>query len=283
VSGARPTIRCGSARLALGARTYVMGIVNVTPDSFSDGGRALTVDDALRHGMHLLESGADVLDVGGESTRPGASPVDPSEERTRVLPVLDALTARGVTAISVDTRRAEVARAARDHGASWWNDVSALDDEGALAVAPSFDAVVLMHMRGTPETMQATAPVYDDVVTDVARFLDERVARAEQAGVSLDRVLVDPGIGFGKTTAHNLALSGALARVRGRAAGVLYGPSRKRFLGELTGEREPRARDAATVGAVVAGALFGADIVRVHDAERARHALTVADAIARAR
>jgi dihydropteroate synthase len=281
VSAARSTLSCGRARFTLGSRTFIMGIVNVTPDSFSDGGRAFTVDDAVRQCVRLLEDGADVLDIGGESTRPGAAPVTGDEERARVLPVIDALIARGIDTISVDTRHADVARAAREHGAAWLNDVEALRGEGMLGAARAFDTVVLMHMRGTPETMQQGPIVYDDVVSDVAAFLDERVRVAGENGIDPARVLVDPGIGFGKTLAHNVALSRGLSRLRGRAAGVLYAPSRKRFLGELTGRTDPAERDDATVGAVCASVQAGADFVRVHDVKRARDALRVTDAIVR--
>jgi len=282
VSAARSTLSCGRARFTLGTRTFIMGIVNVTPDSFSDGGRAFAVDDAVRQCARLLGEGADVVDIGGESTRPGASPVTVDEECARVLPVIDALVARGIDTISIDTRHAVVARAAREHGAAWLNDVEALRGEGMLEAARAFDAVVLMHMRGQPETMQSAPIVYDDVVHEVSVFLDDRVRAAEAHGIDPARMLVDPGIGFGKLLAHNLALSRALSHLRGRAAGVLYAPSRKRFLGEITGRTDPAERDHATLGAVCAGALAGADVVRVHDVKSARDALAVVDAMWRA-
>lgn len=282
MSAGRATLSCGDRQLQLGARTYVMGIVNVTPDSFSDGGRALDRDAAVAHALSLLDDGADVLDLGGESTRPGARPVSPDEELARVLPVVEALVGRGVRCLSVDTRNATTARACLDAGASWLNDVSALaHDEGMAAVATGFDAVILMHARGEPETMQEGVIEYDDVVEDVVRYLEERVAFATANGVPRERLLVDPGLGFGKRLGHNLALTRGLGRLTTVASGVLYGPSRKRFLGELTGVAVAAERDRATVGAVCYAATVGADVVRVHDVKGAVEALRVVDALAR--
>lgn len=280
---ARPTLRCGDRALALGGRTFVMGIVNVTPDSFSDGGRALQADDAVAHALALLDDGADVLDIGGESTRPGAKPVSPDEEIARVLPVVEALVARGVRCLSVDTRNAATAEACLAAGASWLNDVSALSHDARMAeVARGFDAVVLMHARGDPETMQKGVIHYDDVVAEVAAYLEERVAFAAAHGVARERVLVDPGLGFGKRKPHNLALTRGLGRLSSIAGGVLYGPSRKRFLGELAGVDVAAERDRATVGAVCYAATVGADVVRVHDVRSAVEALRVVDALHRA-
>jgi dihydropteroate synthase len=254
-----------------------MGVVNVTPDSFSDGGSFESAQDAIDHALRLLDEGADVLDVGGESTRPGAREVSPADELARVLPVVEGLATRGIHNVSVDTRNAATARACRQAGAAWLNDVSALSwDEAMPEVARSFDVVVLMHARDNPERMQRGDIHYDDVTAEVAGYLDERLSAA---GLSPERVLVDPGIGFGKRLEHNLTLTRELARLRGRAAGVLYGPSRKRFLGELTGIEEAAARDAATHGAVAYAAQHGADVLRVHDVRGARDALRVIDAL----
>lgn len=278
----RPTLRCGDRELALGARTYVMGIVNLTPDSFSDGGRLPTLAGALAHAERLLEHGADVLDLGGESTRPGAEPVPVDDEIARVLPLVEALVARGIRNLSVDTRNARTARACLEAGASWVNDVSALSWDPEMAeVAARADALVLMHARGTPETMQKGRIHYDDLVGEVRAFLEERVARAAAAGVAKERILVDPGLGFGKRLPHNLELTRRLEAFQGLSAGVLYGPSRKRFLGELTGVDDPRERDAATVGAVCFAATRGADVARVHDVKSAVQALRVVDALSR--
>lgn len=275
-------IRCGKREFQLGTRTYVMGVLNVTPDSFSDGGLAARVDQALIHAESLLGAGADVLDIGGESTRPGADPVTVDEELRRVLPVIEALAARGIDNLSIDTRNAETARRALDAGVSWLNDVSALThDPAMLSIAPAAEVVVLMHARGVPKTMQRGDLKYNDVVREVAAYLQERVQAATEAGISKERILVDPGIGFGKTLAHNLSLSRSISSFRGDAAGVLYGPSRKKFLGELTGIAEPSERDAATLGAICASVFTGADIVRVHDVKQSIEALRVADAICR--
>lgn len=281
-SAPRPVLMCGGHEIALGARTYVMGVLNVTPDSFSDGGHYNHIDAAVAHAQAMLAAGADIIDVGGESTRPGAAAVSPMQEQARVLPVIEGLVARGIRAISVDTRRASTARQALAAGASWLNDVSALADPEMPAVAATADATVLMHMRGTPETMQAGPIAYDNVVDDVRAVLDRALARGIDAGLSPDRVLFDPGIGFGKTLVHNLELTRALSAMRTGVAGVLYGPSRKRFLGELTGIERPDMRDMATVGAIAFAACHGADIVRVHNVAAARQALLVVDALAHA-
>ncbi|MEM7495734.1 MAG: dihydropteroate synthase [Myxococcota bacterium] len=276
MGGTNQTVVCGGRRLALGRRTHVMGVINVTPDSFSDGGLFNSAEAAVAHGVRLLAEGADLLDVGGESTRPGAVPVPPREERARVLPVVEGLVARGVRCISVDTRNASTAAACLGAGASWINDISALRHDPAMArVARKADGVVLMHMRGTPATMQQGEIAYDDVAREVANFLAGRVRVARDAGISPDRILVDPGIGFGKTLEHNLELSRRLDVFRPLAAGIVYGPSRKGFLGKLVEEQDPRQRTAATLGAVAAGALQGADVVRVHDVRATVHLLRV--------
>ena len=257
-----------------------MGIVNITPDSFSDGGATWTVDAAVAHAQRLLDDGADVLDLGGESTRPGATPVPIDEELARVLPVVEALVARGIRNLSIDTRNARTAAACLDAGASWVNDVSALSwDPDMSAVAARAEALVLMHARGTPETMQHGAIHYDDVVGAVRGFLEERVAVAVGAGIERMRLLVDPGIGFGKRLPHNLELTRGLGALHGIGAGVLYGPSRKRFLGELTGVDVASERDAATLGAACFAATRGADVVRLHEVKAAVQALRVVDAL----
>jgi dihydropteroate synthase len=281
----RPTLRCGDRAFALGERTIVMGIVNVTPDSFSDGGRFDDVDAAVAHALALFSAGADVVDIGGESTRPGAAPVDADVERARVVPVVTALVARGHRAISVDTRRAATARAVLDAGAAWINDVSGLGDDAMAGVARDADALVLMHWAHRLDVAPEDAVVDDDIGASVAAWLRHRVDVAVAAGVGRDRVVVDPGIGFGKTIAHNLTLSRDLAALTRACdvAGVLYGPSRKRFLGALTGRERPADRDAATIGAVCAAIARGADIVRVHDVAHVKDAVVVADAILRRR
>ena len=278
----RGTLRCGDRSLALGSRTFVMGIVNVTPDSFSDGGACHDPDAAVAHALRLLDDGADVLDIGGESTRPGAAAaaVDVDVERRRVLPVVERLVARGVTNLSIDTRRAAVAKDALAAGAAWVNDVSALDDDDMPAAAAPAQALALMHWRRAERFDARGDDVdYDDVVADVAAFVRERCARAP-AGPTL---VVDAGLGFGKSVHDNLRLLAASSRLRAlvpEAAAVLVGPSRKRFLGALSGRDIAAHRDAATVGAAVTAALQGADLVRVHDVKSCVDALRVADAAA---
>lgn len=261
----------------------VMGIVNVTPDSFSDGGQFLDRGAAIARALALVAEGAHLLDIGGESTRPGAAEVSSDEETARVLPVISGLRERGVDIpISVDTRKAAVARAAIEAGAEIVNDVSALGDpEMPAVVRESGAGLVLMHMRGTPATMQID-PVYEDVVEDVATHLTRTLERAEATGIHADQVVVDPGIGFGKTVHHNLALLRGLPRLTRIGRPVLIGVSRKAFLGQILGGADEDARLAATIGACVAGYLYGARIFRVHDARAVSDALRVAAAIASA-
>lgn len=272
--------------------TRLMGIVNVTPDSFSDGGSFLAPDAAVAHGLRLACEGAQILDVGGESTRPGAQPVALAEELARVLPVVEGLCAAGVeAAISVDTRKAEVARAALAAGASMINDVSALrgDAEMAGVVAQSGAEVVLMHMQGDPQTMQSD-PRYGDVVAEVRAFLAERVEHALAAGIARERIIVDPGIGFGKTVEHNLELLDGLSEIVSLGPPVLVGTSRKGFLGrigaEAAGAGEPASAQERLPGTIATNVLAlerGASIFRVHDVAALRDALAVAAATLRAR
>jgi dihydropteroate synthase len=266
-------------------RPLVMGVVNVTPDSFSDGGRFLAPHAARDHALTLLDQGADWLDIGGESTRPGADPVGEAEEMDRVLPVIEAIrAARADARLSIDTVKPAVAGAAIRAGAAMWNDVSALRADGAVEMAARHGcAVCLMHMRGEPRTMQ-TAPRYDDVVTDVARFLGQRAGAAIAAGVAREHILLDPGIGFGKTLAHNLALLGALEHFAGLGFAILVGASRKRFIAGI----DPAAGEATDrLGGSLAAALHaaraGATMVRVHDVRETVQALEVQAAILDAR
>ncbi|WP_310234961.1 dihydropteroate synthase [Luteimonas terrae] len=259
-----PQLDCNGRVLRLD-RPRVMGIVNVTPDSFSDGGAHDDADAAIAHGLRLAEAGADVLDIGGESTRPGADAVSVEEELRRVLPVIEALVARTSLPISVDTSKPEVMRAAVAAGAGLINDVYGLRRDGALEAAASLGVpVVLMHMLGEPRDMQ-TAPEYDDVVGDVHRFLAERIFTAEMAGIDKKRIIVDPGFGFGKTTAHNMALLAQLSRFVELGVPVLAGLSRKRSIGELTGRDVPAERVVGSVAAHLIAAQHGARILRVHD------------------
>lgn len=272
-------LRCGRFVLLL-ERPLVMGVVNVTPDSFSDGGLHATPDAAIRHAHRLIDEGADLLDVGGESTRPGAPPVRVDEEIRRIVPVLDGLRDCG-RPLSVDTRRPAAMRAALDHGADLVNDIDALRAPGALdAVRASDCAVCVMHMQGEPGTMQQ-APHYDDVVGEVEDFLAERVAAAVEAGIARERIVIDPGIGFGKTLRHNLLLLEALDELVAMAP-VLVGVSRKSMIGTLTG-RDVDHRLAGSLSAMLAAVMRGANIVRVHDVAETRDALRVWQAIDDAR
>jgi len=257
----------------------IMGILNVTPDSFSDGGRFHEPELALRHAEQMIAEGADLIDVGGESTRPGAEPLNPDQEMERVLPVVRLLSAELDVVISVDTRRASVASAALLEGAHLVNDVSALGDpEMASVVAAQRAGLVLMHMRGTPQTMQSRAE-YVDVVSEVASELEQRLALADAAGIPRSRVVVDPGIGFAKRAEHNLQLLGRLSELRRLGRPILLGVSRKAFLGSLLGDIPPEERAVGTAAACVAGLLGGARIFRVHDVRPVRQALSVAEAI----
>ncbi|MFL5263045.1 MAG: dihydropteroate synthase [Anaeromyxobacteraceae bacterium] len=269
------------ARVFEGPGPFLMGVVNVTPDSFSDGGVYAERDAAVAGAERLLAEGADLVDLGGESTRPGAQEVPADEEIRRVVPVVRALRARGCTApISVDTRKAEVARAALDAGADLVNDVSALADPALAALVAERGApVVLMHMRGTPADMASRA-VYGDVVGEVERELAAALARAVALGVREERILLDPGLGFAKKAEHSLALLAALPRLRARLGRpLLVGPSRKSFIGAVAGGAGAADRLPGTLAAVAACVLAGVEYVRVHDVAAARQAARVAAAI----
>lgn len=260
-------------------RTAVMGVLNVTPDSFWDGGRHATTAAAVAKGRALLAEGADWLDVGGESTRPGAAPVPVDEECARVVPVVAALRDETDRPLSIDTSKREVAAAALAAGADVVNDVTAgRGDPGMLSlVAAHGAAIVLMHMQGTPATMQR-APAYDDVVTEVVAFLGARVAAARDAGVESSRILVDPGIGFGKRPCDNVALLRHLDRLAALGSPIVVGASRKAFLGVLT-EAPTEDRLVPSLAAAVIAAMAGARMVRVHDVRATRRALAIADAL----
>jgi dihydropteroate synthase len=267
---------CGRFGFAAKRGSHVMGILNVTPDSFSDGGCYAGSDAAIAAGMRMLEDGAAIVDVGGESTRPGSDPVSPEDELARVLPVVRALAGAGAC-VSIDTRHAAVAADALAAGASILNDVSGFSDPEMVRVAVGSDAgLIVMHMLGEPKTMQ-TAPEYTDVVAEVSRFLDGRARRLVEAGVAPERIAVDPGIGFGKTTGHNLALLRHLDALGPWP--VIVGASRKRFIGEITGVTEPRERLAGSLAAALFASARGALVVRVHDVAATVQALAVLDAL----
>jgi len=268
------------ARLFDGPGPFVMGIVNATPDSFSDGGLFLDAGAAIAQALRLADEGADLVDVGGESTRPGAAPVPDDEELGRVVPVIAALRARAFPLpISIDTRKAAVARAALDAGADLVNDVSGLADPSlARVVAEAGAPIVLMHSRGTPEDMQRRA-VYGDVVQEVAAELEQALGRAAAAGIPRERTILDPGLGFAKTAEHNLVLLARLGELRALGRPILVGPSRKSFIGRIAGSAAPGDRLPGTLAAVTAAVVAGAELVRVHDVAAARQAALVAAAI----
>jgi dihydropteroate synthase len=274
--------RCGTYELELDVRTLLMGIVNVTPDSFSDGGMfGDDADAAIRHGVGLAALGADILDVGGESTRPGADPVPEAIELERVVPVIEGLVKSVDVPISVDTRKPAVARAALEAGASIVNDISAAAAPGMFDVVKESGAgLVLMHMQGQPKTMQS-APTYGDVIAEVRGFLADRIGAAVGAGVPRAHICVDPGIGFGKSMEHNLALLRGIAGLHELRVPVMVGVSRKRFIGELSGAEEPADRVEGTAGAVAWCATQGVDLVRVHDVLEMKRVLRVVDALSR--
>lgn len=269
----------GGATLAFD-RPRIMGVVNVTPDSFSDGGAFDSVAAAVDHGLRLVAEGADILDVGGESTRPGAGAVDEAEELRRVLPVVEALAGRAGVPVSIDTSKPGVMRAALAAGAAMVNDVLALRADGALeVVADTGAAAVLMHMQGEPRSMQQ-APHYDDVVGEVHRFLADRILACQFAGIDRAKLVADPGFGFGKTLEHNLALLRGLDRFATLGVPVLAGLSRKSSIGAITGREAPRERVHGSVAAALLAVQRGAAIVRVHDVAATRDALAVWQAVA---
>jgi len=274
-----PTLDCAGRMLRLD-RPRLIGIVNVTPDSFSDGGEHAVLEAAVAHGLRLAGEGADALDVGGESTRPGARDVDVEEELRRVVPVIERLARDTALPISIDTSKPDVMRAAVAAGAGMINDVYALRRDGALDAAASLGVpVVLMHMQGEPRSMQ-DAPYYDDVVAEVHRFLAERIFAAEMAGIDKKRIVVDPGFGFGKTSAHNLLLLAQMERFTELGVPVLAGVSRKKTIGELTGREHPHDRVHGSVAAALIAAQRGAKLLRVHDVAATVDALKVWNAVA---
>ena len=274
-----PQLDCAGRILRLD-RPQVMGIVNVTPDSFSDGGAHDTTEAAVAHALKLVQEGADLLDIGGESTRPGADEVALEEELRRVIPVIERLAAQVAVPISVDTSKPGVMRAAVQAGAGMINDVYGLRRDGALDTAATLGVpVVLMHMQGEPRSMQAAAQ-YDDVVGEVHRFLAERIFAAEMAGIAKKRIVIDPGFGFGKDTSHNLQLLAQLDRFVDLGVPVLAGLSRKRSIGQLTGRDAPADRVAGSVAAHLIAVQRGAAIVRVHDVAATVDALKIWNAVA---
>ena len=280
---ARLCIPCRSTALIVQHRPLLMGVLNVTPDSFSDGGRSLDAEAAVAHGERLAAEGADLIDVGGESTRPGAQPVAAAEEQRRIYPVIARLAHRVRIPISVDTSKASVAEAALDAGAALVNDVTALRGDPRMAgvVARARAAIILMHMRGTPQTMQRH-PRYRDVVAEVGAFLGEAAERAQARGIARERILVDPGLGFGKLLRHNLALLRRLPELAALGYPMVLGPSRKSFIGQVLGV-DVAERLPGTLACVAQAFYSGVSLVRVHDVAAAAQLVRMLEAIDAAR
>lgn len=267
----------------IGNRTLIMGILNATPDSFSDGGQFSSIDDAVRYGVKMAEDGADIIDVGGESTRPGAEPVSPDEEINRVCPIIERLSSETSAPISIDTMKSEVAEAALESGACIINDVSGSqhDPDTCAVVARHEAGLVIMHMRGTPRTMQSSTR-YADLIGEISRFLSGQAQKAITAGVRADRIIIDPGFGFSKTPEQNLALIRDLKAFRSLGYPILLGTSRKSTLGIVAGDDEgPLSRMESTAATIALAINNGVDIVRVHDVRQMARAVRTADAIVR--
>ena len=264
-----------------GSRTYVMGILNLTPDSFSGDGIYKDKNRALKEAERLIEEGADIIDIGGESTRPGSSSVPVEEEIKRVIPVIKKLAKITKIPISIDTKKSVVAKEALDKGASIINDITGLEgDNKMIEVASSYDVgVIIMHIQGAPSSMQNN-PVYNDLITDIKEKLFHLVKRAEERGIKKENIIIDPGIGFGKTFKHNLEIINSLARFKVLGKPVLVGPSRKSFIGNILG-KEPNERIFGTAASVAIAIQNGADIVRVHDVKKMKEITRVSDAIVR--
>lgn len=271
-------ITCGKYVLSLGKKTLIMGILNTTPDSFSDGGKFFKKDDAIRHCYKLAEDGADIIDIGGESTRPDSLPISAEEEIKRTIPVIYEVTKNLNIPISIDTQKAIVAKEALEAGASMVNDISSLSDEKMPEIVAKYNIpVVIMHMQGTPATMQKN-PYYKNVVEDIKKFFISRIRYAELKGINIKNIIIDPGIGFGKNLEHNLEIFRHLNDFSELGRPLLVGPSRKSFIGKIIGA-DINNRLYGTLGAVCVSIMKGANIIRVHDVKETREAVSVVDSV----
>ncbi len=277
------TLNCRSQKLELGSRTLIMGILNVTPDSFSDGGLFAEVEKAVEHAKNMVAEGADIIDVGGESSRPGADTVSVEVEKARVLPVIERLAGTVEVPISIDTYKSSVARDALNMGACMVNDITALrgDPDMASVVAEAGVPVVLMHMKGTPRDMQLD-PHYDSLISEITSFLSTRIQAAMDAGISQNQIIIDPGIGFGKTVAHNLEIIRRLSEFKPLGKPILIGTSRKSFIGKVLG-LSTDDRLEGTAASIAVAIANGADIVRIHDVKEVARVVRMTDAIVRGR
>jgi dihydropteroate synthase len=275
----KPIFEVNGKQHTLGQKTWFMGVINVTPDSFSDPGDYLDKDKAVEKGLELEKQGADILDIGGESTRPGSDPVSEQEELKRIIPVIEELRKRTKLLISVDTTKARVAEEALAAGADIINDISAFrfDDRMPLLASETGAPVILMHMKGVPKSMQSH-PYYEDLYQEIRCFLEERIATATAYGIQREKIIIDPGIGFGKSTGHNLAIINNLHFLKDLDRPILLGISRKSFIGKIL-NLPPQDRSEGTIASAVLSVLKGAHILRVHDVERVKRAITVAEAI----
>ena len=275
----KPVFEVNGKQHTLGQKTWFMGVINVTPDSFSDPGECLDKDRAVARGLELEEQGADILDVGGESSRPGSDPVSEKEERERVIPVIAGLRKRTGILLSIDTTKANVAEEALAAGADMVNDISAFrfDDRMPLLISESGAPVILMHMKGVPKTMQSN-PFYEDLFQEIRCFLEERIATATAYGIPREKIIVDPGIGFGKSVEHNLSIINNLPFLENLDRPILLGISRKSFIGKIL-NLPPQERTEGTIASAVLSVLRGAHILRVHDVQQVKRAVTVAEAI----
>ncbi len=276
-------IRTPKSEIALGDRTLIMGIINVTPDSFSDGGLFSCADEAAEYGTAMVRDGADILDVGGESSRPGSDPVSIDDELNRVIPVIKKLKEAVSVPVSIDTTKADVARKAVESGAEIINDISAMrfDDKMPSVAADCGTPVILMHMRRTPKDMQEGDLTYRSLSGDIIAFLKNRIEKAESCGIDPENIIIDPGIGFGKTAEDNIKLLKHLGEFRSLGRPILVGTSRKSFIGKITGEEDPKTRIHGTAATVTAAIMNGANIIRVHDVKAIKHVAIMADAIVR--
>jgi dihydropteroate synthase len=277
------TIRTPKRKIALGDRTLIMGIINVTPDSFSDGGLFSCADEAAEYGKAMVKDGADILDVGGESSRPGSDPVSIEDELNRVIPVIKKLKESVSVPVSIDTTKAAVARKAVESGAEIINDISAMrfDDDMPKVAADCGTPVILMHMRGTPKDMQEGDLTYRSLSGEIIAFLKERIEKAESCGIDSENIIIDPGIGFGKKVEDNIKLLKHLSEFKSLGKPILVGTSRKSFIGRITGEEDPKMRTYGTAATVTAAIMNGANIIRVHEIKTIKHVAAMADAIVR--